>query len=345
MSCVVINDGLEFLHQYRHTTPLKSLVLEECEVSASGLSSVLCAPKALTHLELGENIKHLTAAVSAPYGPRQSVPNETRKVSYRQNLGNDLEALLAALSQQAHSLQHFTHLSRSPRPLQGLNQFSELRRIELATGMDVLELSKDERLLPPNLQELVMVEPEYSWGQRIDHITSLLAMYWATHLKSVAFVIVFRSTTNLAKTLWESSRAEKVHKAAYQLRARGIQLRILVRVDSTGAIPPYLYGERVPVPVLVYNSHDYSFEAKSGIDVSFMQVRKKDELSPEDINALKTTTDRLVNPGRPAQAQPRFGLLHTVAPPSGNELDNFDLDNFDFDSFLHQEPSFMDADG
>ena len=50
----ILDDARELLADHRFTTPLKSLKLDECNVTVCGLQAILSTPKALDHLYIGK---------------------------------------------------------------------------------------------------------------------------------------------------------------------------------------------------------------------------------------------------------------------------------------------------
>ena len=50
----VLDDARALLADHRFTTPLKSLKLDECNVTVCGLQAILSTPKALEHLYIGK---------------------------------------------------------------------------------------------------------------------------------------------------------------------------------------------------------------------------------------------------------------------------------------------------
>ncbi|KAF2815807.1 uncharacterized protein BDZ99DRAFT_471132 [Mytilinidion resinicola] len=278
LSCVTIDEGLEYLQQYQHTTPLTSLIFDECEISAPGLASVLCAPKGLTDLTLGENMHH----------------SDYTDLFQRRRLRDSQDGLVGALLQQAHSLRFFKHLSETSSPIRGLNVFPALRRLEL-TRVDIRQLFKFEHFLPSDLESLILIEPREHWIGQLDHVPSVLAAHWLRNLKTLSFIVTLHYHLGvLSDKLWGDALAPRIHKLAYELRTGGVCFRILARNDYTGAMPPYLDGEKIPEPVVVYDSQDYSFEARLGEDIPLEERRNKDELTEDELNVLKRHTDRQV---------------------------------------------------
>jgi hypothetical protein len=245
------------------------------------------------------------------------------------NLGEDQEVFIAALKQQAHSLHTFKHISQKASPLNGLNQLVELRKLELATGIDILELTKEETFLPTSLQELVVIDSQHSWAGHLDHVTSLPAAYWLKQLKSVTFVVPYHSNVPISSALWGSHGAQKLHKAAYELHTRCVCVRVLVQIASGPWIRPYLYGERDPVSVEVYNSQDYSFEARLGEEFPLEERRDKDELTDEEVKVLKSTTDRLMTDSASPVYHPYFPEFFSATSSDSDTGESADSEESD----------------
>ncbi|KAF2492320.1 hypothetical protein BU16DRAFT_620704 [Lophium mytilinum] len=275
LSCVNIDKDIEYLQQHQHTTPLTTLIFDECEISAPGLASVLCAPKGLTDLTLGENLHH----------------SDFPSIWARRHRRDSHDGLVEALLQQAHSLQFFKHLRETSAPVRGFNLLPKLRKLELSS-VDIRQLFKYEHFLPSDLESLVLIESNETWFGKLDQVRTLLAAHWLRNLKSLSFIVTLHHLAEtLSDKLWGATLAQQVHKLAYELRNRGICFQIFVRNDCSRTIPPYLDGERIPQPVVVYDSQDYSFEARLGEEIPLEERRDKDELTEEEVIALKKQTD------------------------------------------------------
>jgi len=81
-----------------------------------------------------------------------------------------------------------------------------------------------------------------------------------------------------------------------ELRARGVVFRVCVVDGPLGSCPPYLYGERAPREVLVFDEGTFGME-KTG-----------KELTGEDLISFKYGTKQQAAVARPSIARTYFVL-------------------------------------
>jgi hypothetical protein len=266
----------------RGKTPLQSLTLIECNVNVKFLDVVLSLPKALKELNIGERQHVFT-------GCYPSNVAETR---------TSHPLFVDALTRQADSLQHLSHVSgnlahilhnhagTSPTALFASVGIGRFRRL---TNLKSLELGIESTLwnhiegndYPDSLTKLKVTDA--AWVNRTPPTESFLRHPAKVLNRCIQIVkklgrpldldVLFTngdceqilttiSTGNLAVILPSivgGPVRAPVYKLATELKARGAHLRIFANKFSTDRtfIPPFMYGEEVPVERQFYDSDDF----------------------------------------------------------------------------------------
>ncbi len=253
----------------RKSTPLRSLTFIECNINMDTLFTILSMPKALKELSIGERL-HVFE------GARPSTDARQRTSSDR---------FLPALQQQSDSLEKLTHIAGSLPYLltrvtdedgaAKLRSFTELRHLELGHESHLYYYLRDNGF-PPRLKYLKMLDNAISnnYSHQPDALTKT----------------VFRSTTSLVTQCFPPSVPEDftlhmhyshtyafsleeaeewistlflsrplVYRIADALHERKGRLVVSRDMFPSGRsfIPPYMYGEELPVEKMMYNSDDY----------------------------------------------------------------------------------------
>jgi hypothetical protein len=281
LSCAEIGDDLDFLRAYSRSTPLASLVLEECGVTAAGLSHILSAPRALQHLTIGESAHHSHGSKSGPIGEQPI-------------------QLFAALALQKHSLRFLKHTFHDSiegndegngRPIRfadtpGLFHFEALTHIEISTN-SFFKSALEAHLGPRDLKSIRLL---FS-GSILDNPETAIdtyALIWYKHLQNLDLVHSATAENLRASGIWNNGHSEAMYKFARHLKSRNINLQLYFEVLGT-CFPPYLYGETVPRPSLAFSSEWYNFGS------SLEDGDKKDgEMSKDDVDRLVTRMEEVI---------------------------------------------------
>ncbi|KAF1992015.1 hypothetical protein K402DRAFT_399947 [Aulographum hederae CBS 113979] len=268
---------LDFLQNKSKTSPLTSLTFEECNVSIAGLEILLSIPKALAHLDVGERMYH---ARRRPFV----------------HLSHDLGHFFRALAQQADSLTHLSHSVVNTAPRQhepdihsdyspGFSSLTALHNLSLSPA-SILKRHLFALGGPPNLEHLRFIHfysaVHYSDPQlELAHLTHLVLKsgHLPPSLCSVTLVTLPGLTADALSNYW--SRAEnrmQLYKFAMGMRRRGMGLEICVVKKNGNFIPPFLYGEELPVEVRVYASETPMWFA----DMCFPGIEMEAEVEGEE---------------------------------------------------------------
>jgi hypothetical protein len=298
LSCVNFDERvggqLDIALEERKSTPLQSLTLIECNVGVPFLDAVLSLPKALKELSIGERL-HTFNGCEPSSDPKQ----RTSSVQF-----------LTALQRQAESLRSLKHCGGHVSHLNARETDPEgAAKIRSLVNLEYLELGFESHLyyylrqngFPPGLKTLRMLDSAISINAGHDlrsfdiafrSLTSLvtdclprnLAPEFALHLKfsDHSFFRLFEianpeEQSHLLSALFFDRPA--TYKIATILK--GYNARFLVSRDTFPAgkpfIPPYMYGEDLPVEEMMYDSDD--FWRFNGINYRIMDDEQfRDEL-------------------------------------------------------------------
>lgn len=253
----------------RKSTPLHSLTFIECNIDMDTLSTILSMPKALKQLAIGERM-HVFE------GARPSTDAGQRTSSDR---------FLPALQQQASSLEKLTHIGGSiPYLLGRITDEDGAAKLRSLTALEHLELGYESHLyyylrlngFPPRLKYLKMLDNVISnnYSQQPDALTrtvfrSTTSLVTQCFPSSVPddFTLHINYSPNIAFRLQDSNEwintlflsRPLIYRIADVLHEH--KGRLIVSRDtfpSGGAyIPPYMYGEELPIEKMLYNSDDY----------------------------------------------------------------------------------------
>jgi len=258
------------------STPLRSLTLIECNVNVQFLDVVLSLPKALKELSIGERL-HCFA---------DCVPSLDRKTRTSAPL------FLTALERQADSLQRLAHIGGTvqhltaretdPRGAAKLRSLTSLAHLELGFESHLYYYLRQNGF-PPALKTLKMLDSAISLnaGQDVRTMSSIAFRSITTlvtdHLSPAAIqpgftihlhfsdysnlrlsVIAHPAEQNrLLSTLFLDRPA--IYKIATMLKSYRGHFHVSRDIFPSGTayIPPYMYGEELPVENLMYDSDDY----------------------------------------------------------------------------------------
>lgn len=268
------------------STPLQSLTLIECNIDVQLLDVVLSLPKGLKELSMGERLHRFPDC--------EPSMDPTKRTSS--------PLFLRALERQAGSLRRLQHIGGliecSPVRQTDPRGAAILRSL---TGLETLELGFESHLyyyvrnngFPPQLKTLKMLDAAISLNAGHDLramsdiafrslkslVTELLPqslesgftlhLHFSDHSIFRLFVIAHPAEQNhLLSTLFLDRPA--IYKIANILKSYQARFEISRETfpGGTGFIPPYMYGEELPVDEIMYDSDDYW--RFSGIDYQIM---------------------------------------------------------------------------
>jgi hypothetical protein len=265
VSCVSLMHDIPALADHTRKTPLNTLVFDECEISPDALRAILRTPAKLKHLTLGENVW-----------------NARRTGRPRERLNKSPVATLDALSEVAHSLETLIHLdptwkleidnvkpSRMSPIGEGMRAFHTLRHLECEiTSFLHQAFIMNHELAPPNLKTLRL---RRHWTVSVDffdcppEVETYLAL---PSLKELELMQESHCWNELSQASYicDEQRLRTRHAYAYKLFNADINLRVFISIHrDSDIIPPYLYGEALPIMDCVYNAADVGFRFFSGV--------------------------------------------------------------------------------
>ena len=260
----------------RKATALRSLTFVECNIDIETLHTILSMPKALKQLSIGERLHVFQGALPA-MDPGQRTSSKR---------------FLPALQQQADSLEKLTHIGGSlpflpgretdPEGAAKLRSFTNLQHLELGFESHLYYYLRNNGF-PPALKYLKMLDNAISNNDSRD--------------PGSVTRIVLRSTTSLATQHFPSTvpgdftlhvhyshhaafhheEAEQFISVLFLSRPSIYRIadilqehkgRFVVSRDTfpygTPYIPPYMYGEELPIEQTIYDSDNYwTFNGKN----------------------------------------------------------------------------------
>lgn len=269
----LVPSTVRYLQNSGSGTPLESLVFEECNIDATALKLVLSKPEGLRRLTLGERIYHFHDNSA---GHLTGIP----------------EKLADALSPQAASLEYLSQTQRTTRLMESYYFFPAVRShliispylapLPMLKELDIpygSPLSSITAILPPGLEKIRLHNvPRYAYDGRDILLLVLppqLRLFEHKCLKHLELVLQEARTerddtqeewldTLLAedsdRNPWRDdedgrgSVRENIWAFGWKLRNAGIRLTVRW-IRSAGYIPPFMYGEILPVEFGIYDSN------------------------------------------------------------------------------------------
>ncbi|KAH7093459.1 hypothetical protein FB567DRAFT_515383 [Paraphoma chrysanthemicola] len=299
LSCLNFDADLahdeEIIAQKRGTTALRSLTLIETNVNVQFLDVVLSLPKALEELSIGERLYMFEECE-----PSMDASKRTSAALF-----------LTALQRQSASLRRLAHSGGMIQWMTARETDPEgAARLRSLVNLEYLELGFESHLyyylrsngFPPELKTLKMVDAAISLnaGHNIravsdvafksitslvaEHLPASLSAGFAVHLKfsdhSIFRLLVIAhpaEQNRLLTSLFLDRPA--IYKIATILKSYNAFFRVSRDTfpSKISTIPPYMYGEELPVEEDMYDSkHYWCF---SGIDYQVIDDQKlRDEL-------------------------------------------------------------------
>ncbi|KAF2878603.1 hypothetical protein BDV95DRAFT_589513 [Massariosphaeria phaeospora] len=255
-------------------SPLRTLVLDECNVTSEGLSTLLSLPRGLEYLYLQETSHHGSSIQSnMPMGP-----------------------IFAAISQQKHSLQHLQHscskrgysdwLPNDEPDFTGFSLFYSLKTLELDDKSPLKKLLPVPQYAPPNLDTFCFTglecRPDTYWDDMPSRVNSISN---GTNFKHLELHTSPASTNSLSRMFSLPSRVLKLVEIARNMKERNITTT-LTNYTRYSVIPPYVYGERRPVPVVYFESEKFWPEEETQIALMEAFGNKPFELEDKECGTM-----------------------------------------------------------
>lgn len=287
ISCIIIPQDIPELEPYEKTTPLTTLIFDECELTPKGIGHILRTPKALKHLTLGENVYNIR-----------------RSQGIAPNLSTAPAASLEALKAVAHSLESLTHFdpywrlfgdASKYRPVRGdgMRDFHQLRFVDIPLCSFLHQFILSPVQAPPNLKTLRLHHAR-EYGGNASAITSffeqLPPLEPYTNQPSLR-TIEFAQSADIFPDdnivdIYEDDRICDRHAYAYKLHKRGIAMKVYLEASMRhGLIPPYLHGEATPELVCVYDSKKVGFRHMVDLPQDLRRSFEENDL-PEDLRSF-----------------------------------------------------------
>lgn len=264
-SCFVLPADLPDLEACTRSTPLTTLVFDECILNPKSLGRILRTPKNLKHLTLGENVYNGKRGISGPKGLTLK-PLET----------------LQALAEVAHSLESLIHydpqwriqsqsLYRSnPLKSDGLRDFHSLKFLDIDPCSFLHQAICSSAQVPPNLEILRIHHALAKFFDVLndnlfdlfEEMPSIEPYARIPSLKTLEFVQAASMDSDRAEAehICRSAFVRDRHASAYKLFKRGIIMKMFLEATwREGLMPPYLHGEQKPETVCVYDAAEVGF--------------------------------------------------------------------------------------
>lgn len=303
VSCVTFPDTLEVLEPHQRTTPLTTLIFDECNVEPRSLQHILSTPEKLKHLTIGENVFNINRSVQC--SPKLS-PNPV--------------AALEALAPVAHSLETLTHLDskwrlnpdkhlilRKRAPGEGMRGFHSLKTMECDTDSFLHEaIVMNHDLCPPNLDTLIVRRHWYVAENFFDYLPDIEIYTALPSLNTLELRQSAASLNSLATEdyICEPDRLRNRHAYGYKLFKSDINFKVSIEMGrGSSLIPPYLHGEPVPEVRCIY-------------DASRVGFRRHINNEPENASNPGSASDVLSGPDAHPETAPNATSLTEFSSPS-----------------------------
>ncbi|KAF3032380.1 hypothetical protein E8E12_002518 [Didymella heteroderae] len=266
VSCVTFPRTLEVLEPHKRTTPLTTLIFDECNLETGSLQQILSAPEKLKHLTLGENVFNINR--SHDLSPKLS-PHPQEALEAIAPVAHSLETLVHLDSKWRLNPENH-HIARQRITGEGMRQFHSLKTLECDTGSFLHEaIVMNHDLCPPNLDTLIVRRHFYVAENFFDYLPDE-AIY--TALPSLSTLELRQSAVSFndmstAEYICEPDRLRNRHAYGYALSKRGINLKVSIELGrGSSLIPPYLHGEPVPEVRCVYDASHVGFRRRIASD-------------------------------------------------------------------------------
>lgn len=366
VSCVTFPRSLEVLESHEKSTPLTTLIFDECYLETTSLRQILSTPEKLKHLTLGENAFNI---------------HHSHEISPK--LSPNPEDALEALAPVAHSLETLIHLDSKWRlnPSNphiarrriagpGMRQFHSLDTLECDTSSFLHEaIIMNPAFCPPNLSTL-LIRRHFEIAENFFDFLPDMGIY--TSLPSLSTLDLKQSAVSFndmatAEYICDPDRLRARHAYGFALAQHDINFRVSIELGrGSSLIPPYLYGEPAPETRCVYDAAEVGFRHADDDDAGVeSQFEPRHVLTPfhpfgpaphlqqrtarldlsESPNLPSSSILRLTNEcaRRLARLRARFKRHHhIIAHIPSSFSDDSEVDDFS-DTDLDGEESDLDA--
>jgi hypothetical protein len=265
ISCVSLLEAMPALQSHTRPTPLTTLVFDECELTPASLADILRVPAKLKHLTLGENVWNTQRS-------RRTMPR----------LNKDMGASLDALASVKHSLESLTHRDPSWKldmdthkarrvspPGDGMRDFHALKYLQCEmTSFLHQAIIMNHAVAPPNLETLRLAR---HWLDDVDFFEYLPQVEPYLDLPSLTTLELMQSAHCKHRFATENYICDPEyirarHTYAFKLHQARINLKVLIELHkASNLIPPYLYGEEIPITGCVYNAEEIGFSHRNNV--------------------------------------------------------------------------------
>lgn len=335
VSCVAFPvEGIPELESHIRTTPLISLVFDECELEPKSLLSILRTPLRLKQLTMGENVFNV---------------NRSRRAN--PVLSKNTNASLEALQAVAHSLESLTHLDpgwradvsphilSSFRPTgKGMREFHELKYLECDTNSFLhraIIMNRD--LAPPNLETLRI---RRHWDVAVDLLDQPPSVDHYMALPSLSTLELMQSSFlwhefSHSDYICEPDRLRNRHALAYKLSQAGVNLKVLIEMHrDPSLIPPYLHGENTPIIQAIYDANVVGFHRHISTNRHESDISGVSEcLDQDEDDTLRSDAPALERSSSPVRRPSVMSFMPSSAfigesstePPETDQLDDTDI--------------------
>ncbi|KAJ9659637.1 hypothetical protein H2198_003051 [Neophaeococcomyces mojaviensis] len=275
--------------QYKHTTALEHLHLEECDIEPDSLEILLKFPKELKSLKLSEGIRYDDSLATRRSRMHGNVNPSLLSRAITQATGNSLESLSLALGYQERNDRTILR----PGRFLDFTNMSALKTLGISISTSRLIFPRHQcdhstyRRLPPSLETLrVFSIPLLTpfMNRRRPHIpfqTCLIkekAAHGAPNLKHVIWAYEYqapgsRSQFGLARRrgpdvierMISASKeyiVDLCNKNYHIYQSHDVRLSVECDITPRGFIPPYLYPEDKPTTEPLWDSLQPPLEAQ-----------------------------------------------------------------------------------
>ncbi|KAK5075306.1 hypothetical protein LTR64_001511 [Lithohypha guttulata] len=281
---------LQRLRQYKRTTSLRHMHLEECDFDSESLQALLKLPKALESLKISEGVRYNNNGASRP-----------SRVHGNLNPGLFSRALVNAAS---HSLEYLSlnlgyqhsrgHSITSPGRSLDLRLLTKLKKIDVSMttlGLIVPRPGCDHaiyRRLPDSIEHIRVFEvPLLKLRARPPTplrpcLFTQKAVHGLPNLKEVTYCYEYQALRgNSSFGLFQRGGEDTLSRIIDASKKRVININnknyptyhesnmhVVIEVEITppGYIPPYLHNEEHPTIETIWDSNEPTFEALVHLD-------------------------------------------------------------------------------
>ncbi|KAF2650502.1 hypothetical protein K491DRAFT_771004 [Lophiostoma macrostomum CBS 122681] len=296
VSCIRLPSDMPQLESHVASTPLSTLIFDECDLEVASLERILSTPKRLKNLTLGENVFNIKIG-RLPSPKISTVP----------------AAAVKALMPVAHSLETLVHIdpmflthadpTRPPAIRiegEGMRNFFNLKSIDCDPCSFLHQGIIASRVqAPPNLESLRVryyhrhYQNEHNLFDELPDINSYAQLPSLKLLEYIQPAITPRSAfyaSQMADSICEENRLRERHAYAYRLWKRGVQMKVYAEMHRKYTlIPPYLHTEPRPELLLLYDSDAVGFyRDPSDPTIAFEDWLDESEISEEQKEVPET---------------------------------------------------------